>query len=375
MIYDIAVIGASTAGLYAAEILAKQGKKVAVFEQSETLAPNSRTYIITPGILRVLPDINPDLIRHKINEFHLQAGEVETKIKLASSDFTIDRSEMILDLAARAKHAGVELITGSKFLGLETLRGNTQVRIQQAGEEYLYKVDYLIGADGINSQVRDSVSKQKVPGVPLLQAEIDLPNQWDDSVTKVWFQVDDTPYFYWLIPDNNRKAVVGLIAEEGADIRTLLNSFLEKNHFQPQSYQSGKAALYDKRLEIQFRVGDLDVYLVGDAAGQVKVTTVGGTVTGLYGGMAAAEAILQGSSFRKAYQNGLRELGLHLFIRNLLTKMAADDYQRLIRDISPAVQSFLSRYDRDAIRRHFWKLALLQPDFIPLGLKLLFKNI
>ncbi|MCJ7734704.1 MAG: hypothetical protein MUP11_09155, partial [Anaerolineales bacterium] len=192
---------------------------------------------------------------------------------------------------------------------------------------------------------------------------------------KVWFQLDDTPYFYWLIPDNNRKAVVGLIAEEGADIRTLLNNFLEKNQFQPQSYQSGKAALYDKRLEIQFRVGDLDVYLVGDAAGQVKVTTVGGTVTGLYGGMAAAEAILQGSSFRKAHQNGLRELGLHLFIRNLLTKMSASDYQRLIRDISPAVQSLLSRYDRDAIRRHFWKLALLQPDFIPLGLKLLFKNI
>ncbi|NQS92468.1 MAG: hypothetical protein HQ574_08675 [Chloroflexi bacterium] len=117
------------------------------------------------------------------------------------------------------------------------------------------------------------------------------------------------------------------------------------------------------------------MYLVGDAAGQVKVTTVGGTVTGLYGGKAAAEAILKGSTFRKAYQNGQGELDLHLFIRNLLKKMSAEDYQRLIRDISPAVQSLLSRYDRDAMRRHFWKLPFLQLDFIPLGLKLLLRML
>ena len=40
------------------------------------------------------------------------------------------------------------------------------------------------------------------------------------------------------------------------------------------------------------RVGAGNVYLVGDAAGQVKVSTVGGTVTGLRGAQAVALAIL-----------------------------------------------------------------------------------
>jgi len=34
------------------------------------------------------------------------------------------------------------------------------------------------------------------------------------------------------------------------------------------------------------------IFPIGDAGGQVKVTTVGGTVTGLWGGMAAVQAIL-----------------------------------------------------------------------------------
>jgi hypothetical protein len=54
----------------------------------------------------------------------------------------------------------------------------------------------------------------------------------------------------------------------------------------------------------------------------------------------------------------------------MLDNMTGRDYQRLIKSTSPAVKSFLRRYNRDEMRWHFWKLVFLQPRLIPLGLKL-----
>jgi len=70
LIYDVVVIGASTAGLFAAEILALHGKKVALFDRKTQNSPDLRTYIITPGLERIVPDFDPNLIRHKIGSIH-----------------------------------------------------------------------------------------------------------------------------------------------------------------------------------------------------------------------------------------------------------------------------------------------------------------
>jgi flavin-dependent dehydrogenase len=196
---------------------------------------------------------------------------------------------------------------------------------------------------------------------------------WEEGVTKVWFEPQDTPYFFWLIPDRGKKAVVGLIAEQGADIQKLLDSFLERQRFQPGKYQAGRAALHQKGIQTSFQVGDLPVDLVGDAAGQVKVTTVGGTVTGLAAARELSERILAGRSALYRYHSVGRELDLHLFIRQLLNKMTAKDYADLLNFITPPVSSFLAKRDRDAMKFHFWKLAVHQPSFIPLGLSLLFR--
>ena len=108
---------------------------------------------------------------------------------------------------------------------------------------------------------------------------------------------------------------------------------------------------------------------------QVKVTTVGGTVTGFSGGQAAASAILDEVPYRKTRQGVTRELDLHFFIRQLLEQMNQKDYERLVGLLTPAVLSFLSRYDRDTMRQYFWMLPFIQPAFIPLGLKLFISKL
>jgi flavin-dependent dehydrogenase len=372
--YDVVVIGASSAGLHAAEILAKNGKKVALFDQAVSFAPEIRTYIITPGLFRVMPETGSDLIRHEITAIHLQATDACAIIQLSSLDLIVERSQLITTLLNRAKNAGVEIYFGSEFKGLTTESGTTRIKILSNSTEKLIEADYLIGADGVTSEVGKAAGLPKPPAVPLLQVKINLPSNWDPAVTKVWFDFGDTPYFYWLIPDSETKAVVGLITQPGANIRVLLDRFLAEKNYHPLDYQSGKAALYSPGNRIESLVGDLKVLLVGDAAGQVKVTTVGGTVTGLSGGQAAACSILDEVPYWKTRKGVTRELDLHFFIRQLLEKMDQEDYVKLVGLLSPPVLSFLSRYDRDTMRHHFWKLLLIQPRFIPLGLKLLLRR-
>lgn len=375
MKYDVVIIGASSAGVYAAEILAKKGKKVAVFERAVSFNPARRIYIITPGLNRVMPDVEPDLIGHEITSFHLQTGEKNAVIELSSPDLIVERSQLIKTLLNRAKKAGVDIHFGSEFLDLQTENGNTLIKVRSSAGEILIEADYLIGADGVNGAVGKAADLPMPIVVPLLQAEIKLPENWDSSVTKVWFDVKDTPYFYWLIPESTEKGVVGLIAEPGAEIRKLLEHFLEEGNYQPLGYQSGQAALHTPGEKLEKRVGDLNVLLAGDTAGQVKVTTVGGTVTGLLGGQAAACAILEKAPYRKTRLGLTRELDLHYFIRQLLEKMDQQDYVRLMGLLTPSVLSFLSQYDRDTMRQHFWKLPFKQPAFIPFGLKLFIRKL
>ena len=255
MKYDVVVIGASSAGLYAAEILAKNGKNVAVFDRAASFAPAKRTYIITPSFFQVMPEIDPDLIRHKINIIHVQAGNAQAVIQLSSPDLIVDRSQFITTLKNRAENAGVELFFGSEFLDLQTGNGNTQIKVRSGTGEKLIKADYLIGADGVNGAVGKAADLPNPKVVPLLQAEIKLPENWDSGVTKVWFDVKDTPYFYWLIPESTEKGVVGLIAEPGANIRKLLDHFLEEGNYQTLGFQSGQAALHTPGEKLEKRVG------------------------------------------------------------------------------------------------------------------------
>src|SRR5207249_7597277 len=116
------------------------------------------------------------------------------------------------------------------------------------------------------------------------------------DTTRVWFIPEDTPYFYWLIPESPKRGAAGLIGEDGPQTRRALNRFLEKQHLEPLEFQAARIPLYTRWIPVRRRLSGANVYLVGDAAGHVKVTTVGGIVTGFRGATAVAEAILNGGA-------------------------------------------------------------------------------
>ena len=88
------------------------------------------------------------------------------------------------------------------------------------------------------------------------------------------------------------------------------------------------------------------VWLVGDAAGHVKVSTVGGVVTGFRGALGVVEAILNGGSSREL-QALRRELDRHRLIRRVLHGFTQADYCRLLDMLTASTKRCLGLFPRD----------------------------
>jgi flavin-dependent dehydrogenase len=182
--------------------------------------------------------------------------------------------------------------------------------------------------------------------VAILQARVALPPGAEAETVQVWFAPQDTRFFYWLIPESNHRAAVGLIADDQEDASEKLQRFLQEHRLEPIEYQAAQVAIHPGPWPWR-KIGGADVLLIGDAAGQVKMTTVGGVVTGLRGARAAARAIVQGTAYRKELRALHRELNLHWLIRSVLNHLADADYDRLLELLNTRAQGILETYSRD----------------------------
>lgn len=369
---DVAVVGASSAGLYAAEKLAGAGKRVGVFEQMAELAPARRTLIVTPHLSHLLGELPRSVVIHRIHSIELESAEATVRVPLKDPDLIVERKALIHHLAARAQNAGAVIHHNCRFGQIQPDGEGARLCFQTSDKRQV-EVDAhaVIGADGVFSDVAKAVGARHAPTVPILQAHVKLPHDWDPGVARVWFDTDATRFFYWLIPESDQHAVVGLVGDERARMRELLLHFLERQGFHPLGFQGARIALYHPRLCPWARVGAVPVLFVGDAAGQVKVTTVGGTVSGLLGAEAAVRALLNHTSYARELKASQRELNLHWGIRGLLEHLDNRGYTQLVRAVTPRVQRFLSEHHRDAFAGQVGGLVAAQPSLMLFALRAL----
>jgi flavin-dependent dehydrogenase len=195
----------------------------------------------------------------------------------------------------------------------------------------------------------------------VLQARVTLPRESDPGVGQVWFLPSETPYFYWLCPESTRTAAVGIVDVKPRQVRAKLDNFLASRGLEPVEYQSALIPLYSPRAPLSRRFGRTDVLFVGDAAGQVKVTTVGGTVTGVRGARAAARAITRRTNYSRELNGVDRELRLHWRIRNLMNRFRDTEYDVLLQVFAGRVGRLLEIHNRDRLERVFWSMLAVQP--------------
>ncbi|HEV2299734.1 MAG TPA: NAD(P)/FAD-dependent oxidoreductase [Candidatus Acidoferrales bacterium] len=366
----VAVVGGSSAGLFTACLLAHEGLPVRVFEQSDSLSPAERTLIVTRRMKDVLGEAAADCVVNEIRKFELFTDGRAATISLNQPDLIIERSKLIRGLAARAQKLGAQLALGRQFRGMAAGRDSISVEFEHAATKAreTCSAETVVGGDGALSRVAESAGWPKPKTVPLVQAIVQLPKDMSPDTVRVWFVPSDTPYFYWLIPESEERGALGLIGEPGAGARQHLESFLIKRKLEPLAFQGARIPVYTRWVPIRKKLGGGQVYLVGDAAAQVKVSTVGGIVTGLRGAAGVAEAILQGGSSRELRQLR-RELDLHLLIRRAMHHFQQDDYSRLVDSLNAPARRSLSQYSRDEALKVLWRVCLSQPRLILMGLR------
>ena len=364
---EIVVVGGSAAGLYTAACVAHGGRAVRVLESRPTLDPVARTLIVTDHFRRQVNGAAGASILNEIRRFELFTNGRSATVSLKQPDLIIERSRLIRALAQEAEDAGALFEYDTRFLGLSPNGKGLHVQVDQAGRREELYAESVVGADGAVSRVARAAGWPPVETVPLVQALVKLPKDCPPDTTRVWFIPDDTPYFYWLIPESAERGALGVIGEHGRDTKRCFDQFLEKKGFEPLEWQGARIPVYRRWVPVQRTVGNSEVYLVGDAAAQVKVSTVGGVVTGFRGARGVADAILKkGRGELRALR---RELGTHWLVRRALHHFQQDDYCRLVDMLNDSTRESLGEINRDESTRLLWDVIRRQPRLALLGLR------
>ena len=98
----------------------------------------------------------------------------------------------------------------------------------------------------------------------------------------------------------------------------------------------------------------------------MKVSTVGGIVTGFRGAIGVSESIMNGGESREL-RSLRRELDLHLLIRKTIHQFKQADYSRLVDLMNDSTRRSLSQYTRDEASRVLWNIALEPAAAAPAG--------
>ena len=354
----ISVIGAGPAGSFYSSLVKNQD--VRLFEEHKTVGcPVACTGILTDSIKRVT-DFPKDLVISHIDRFKIVApnGKV-TYIDLKKRNYVLDRARFDQHLFSRAVDAGVSIHTGERFLGY-TKKDNTY-RIKTTKKTY--ETDMLVGADGPHSRVAQSAgiygNRQFIKG---WQARCKYPNL-EPGVTEIRLNLGE---FSWIVPEDEHTARVGVI---GADTKTLRQDY--KKLLGASTIiedQSGMIPLYNPKQ--QLRKPREDIFLLGDAATQVKATTYGGIIYGMICGTYLAE---DKETYEQRFHEKLgRDLWVSLKMRELMNNMNESQSNDLI-DIFQKKHNIdiLGTHDRDFPSKFIVQLLMKETKLWKLGFGIL----
>jgi flavin-dependent dehydrogenase len=365
---EVVIVGGSAAGLYTAAAVARGGRCVRVLESKPGLQPASRTLIVTNHFRSQAGACADESIVNEIRRFELFTDGRSAQIALSKPDLIIERQRLICGLAREAQQAGVKFSFDTRVLSLCANGRGLSLETENAGHREELQAPNVVAADGASSRVARAAGWPVLETVSLVQAIVRLPKDCPADTTRVWFMPDDTPYFYWLIPESPERAAFGVIGEDGRDTVCCLTRFLERKGMEPLEWQGARIPVYKKWIPVRKRIGKGNVYVVGDAAGQVKVSTVGGVVTGFRGARAVAQALL-GHSCAGELMRLRGELETHWLLRRTMHHFEQKHYSMLVDLLNAATRDTLRDISRDESTRLLWSVFRRQPQLVLLGMR------
>ena len=354
----ITIVGAGPCGSYLAYLLAKQGKDVTVLEEhSNAGLPVQCTGIVTHSIEKFFK-LKNEVIAKRLNKVIVVSKN--RRIEVSVDEIVMWRDKFDQFVAQMAQDAGAKILYNHKFLGFN---GKNSIRAKDRKNDKIKDIesDFIVGADGPYSAVAkaagiESDSKNYIG----MQAKVRL--SMDTSSFETYFGSDFPNFFGWCVPESQDTARLGIGCFENA--REHFYRFLQDRTKKKDvlCWESGLIPLYNPKKTIQKG----NVYLIGDAASQVKATTGGGIIPSLKAAQTLCDCIANGKNYsRELRKKSGRELLLHLRIRRILNKFSDIDYDKLI-DLMDQnkVRKILKKYDRDTPIPLVVNLLLKEPRFL-----------
>lgn len=295
---DVVVVGAGPAGSECARRLAEAGCSVLVAEEHERAGePLHCTGIISAHAYSAF-DLPPSAIQRELTSAELTSpGGITLHVDLnGSRPYVVDRSEVDLSLAGRAHQAGAYCCYGTRISGLTVDRLGVTLTGLRAGQPWEVRARAAVLATGARSPLPRQAGLADTHDVMHgAQAEVPLPSS---DTMRVWLGHRLVPGgFGWAVPARAQSSRFGVLTRTRP--RQALLQVAEKAlpvgawSSEPSSLATDAIRVHPIPAAPRRPTSGHRVLSVGDAAGQVKMTTGGGVYYGLLGARIAAEVLAE----------------------------------------------------------------------------------
>jgi 2-polyprenyl-6-methoxyphenol hydroxylase-like FAD-dependent oxidoreductase len=283
--HSVLIVGAGPTGLSLALGLARSGVKCTVLEQKGQLDPHSRATVILPRTLEIFAQwcILDCFVEAGNRVAHVRLRRAPRGEQIVHFDFTDltddtatpfaialpqDRTErLLLDAVTATGLADIRFDT--KVLGFEQDARGIKLRAQSPEGEYELGGDFLVGADGAHSVVRETLGLElegKTYPTRALLADLRVPPEMDQ--TEFWPALLDEGLVVGIRFRDGIFRIVADAVDESVDDKTIDEHVdrLARRLFGVAAIETIWRRIYQKhqRCAPRFRVGR--ALLAGDAA-------------------------------------------------------------------------------------------------------------
>ena len=341
---DIAVIGAGPAGLIASKLLDRAGYKINIIEEHKTIGkPVSCSGLIGKDFFDHFKQFDfEESIKNRIDGAKIFLGTNSFELKRKGVSFVVDRAMFDQSLSN-----GLEISLEERFQSFERKNGTISVKTNKRK----FNTDLLIGSDGPSSRVRSQEFDYNMKHYKGYQVRIkaDLDS---NRLVEVHIQ---RPFFTWIVPEGDGIFRIGTISDSPKES---LYRFLEERGIKntPIEAQSGVIPI-GKGINYRDRV-----FLLGDAACQVKPLSGGGVYYGALAAEALANSIISGrySSYPRLCKQLIdKEISRGLLLRKIYEKLS-DDELRAVFDFIKSKKHILNK--SGSFDEHYKTIVSLTKD-------------
>jgi geranylgeranyl reductase family protein len=311
----ILIIGAGPIGCYAARLLKERNFDIELIEEHPEIGrPVHCAGLVSREVLSEMKvPLDGNVVLNYIDGAEFFFDHDSFRLERKGIALIIDREKF-----DHALGRGLNVHFSTRFMGLEK-EGTGYLVETDKGE---FHADIVIGADGANSSVRKIAAfKEEIEYLRGVQFRISY-NNGNKNFVQVYLK---HPFFAWIIPEDNKTVRAGIISRNPYHdlIELLKERFIEGEILEKFA---GIVPLGWSQSQQE------NLFLLGDAACQIKPMTHGGIYYGMRCAEILADCISQNKpdEYERAWKDRFaREISIGIKIRRLYEKLNHDDAEEI----------------------------------------------